>query len=283
LPSSLNRIFAGLRERRSLIGPVTPRRLALIFGCQGSGTTLLQRALDAHPRMVSLGEPHSYLYLRSGRARDRRAERAPLLNLEVPQVGHDPGSARIAALLDGGACGVYLFRDPRAIAASLSRLQHAGEQEGQVNVRPEVEVAALSRECGEEVPGDYPLWSPWRRCLHHINLKHWFYCTYLADRVLPVCYERLGQDPEPELRRLARHLGADFEPALLRRHTRREGRAARRTRRDDPNDARSPTAWRRRLTAGEVRDVETVCAEPLAFWEKGYRSRDLELHLWLAS
>src|SRR5437764_15362292 len=123
LSLSLARLLSERWERRRLIGPVDPGRLALTLGCQRSGTTLLHLALDAHPRVASLDEPDSYSFLRRGKARQRRVRHVARLNLKLPQMGYEPGGAAISALLTGGARGVYLYRDPRAVAASMWRLQ----------------------------------------------------------------------------------------------------------------------------------------------------------------
>lgn len=271
---TLTRLLSGRQERRRLVGRVDPSRLALTLGCQRSGTTLLHLALDAHPRVASLDEPDSYTFLRHGKSRHRPARHAARLNLKLPQMGYEPGGAQISALLSGGARGVYLYRDPRAVAASMSRLE-LKQQAGLWAERwPQVEVAALSRECGEEVPEDYERWSPWRRCLHHIRLKHWFYLAYLEGRVLPVCYERLVEDPEYWLRRIAGYLDIEFDGALLSHHARGTGIAVGGTRRDRPIDARSVRLWRKSLTAGQIREVEAACSEALSFWDAGYRASE---------
>src|SRR5204863_4172109 len=113
-----------------------------------------------------LDEPHSYEFLRQGRVRHRYARRATRLNLKLPQMGYKPGSAAIAALLAGGAQGVYLYRDPRAVATSLARLSL--RQGKWADLCPQDEVSSLAGECGQTVPPGYDRWSSWRRCLHHI-------------------------------------------------------------------------------------------------------------------
>ena len=276
---SLSMILS-LSRRRARTGLLTSRRVSLTLGCQRSGTTLLHLILDQHPEIASLDEPHSYEYLRRGRMRHRRAGRASLINLKLPQMGYEPASRVISDLLLAGAPGVYLFRDPRAVAASMIRFSRGRGTWAEVCTVPEV--AALSRECGEAIPCGYDRWSSWRKCLHHINLKHSFYRAYLAKSTLPLCYERLVEEPERCLRRIVAHLGLAFHPALMRHHVGGTGTAVGGTRRDRPIDRESVGAWRNSLTPGQISDVETICAGALAYWDAGYGSDVTESRLSVA-
>jgi hypothetical protein len=183
-------------------------------------------------------------------------------------MGAEPSGRRIRALLDAGAFGVYLYRDPRAVAASMMRLELP---EGRwAAIYPRREAAPLSRACGVALPPGYRGWSAWRFCLNHIALKHRFYLGYLAGpSTLPVCYERLVAQPEPWLRRVAAHLGLPFDAAMMAHHLDSRGEAAGGTRRDRAIDTASLDAWRAQLSPEQVLQVERACSEALAFWAAG--------------
>lgn len=243
-----------------------PERLILTLGCQRSGTTLLHLVLGQHPAVRSLDEPASYAFLRSGSAR-----RGPLINVKLPRMGSDPSAAHLRQLLEQGARGVYIYRDPRAVAASMMRLW---VPEGRwAAVFPREEVGSLSWECDRPVPEDYGSWSMWRMCLHHIDLKHRFYTHHLADTgVATICYEQLVADPARWVPQVAGALGLSFHPAMLQHHRAGRGQVMGGTRRNRPIDTASVDRWRAELTVPQVEAVNHLCAAPLAFWQQGFEA-----------
>jgi hypothetical protein len=249
--------------------PVDPQRLVLTLGCQRSGTTLVHLILDRHPQIVSLDEPDSYRFLRREREALRRAAGGGLISLKIPRMGEFPRLAQLRRLLDGGARGIFVYRDPHGVAASMMRLElDIGRWAA---IFPRREAPVLARACGLTLPEEFAAWSEWRLCLNHIALKHRFYRMHLAHYpLLNVCYERLVEQPRHWVDRIAEHLGLVPDQEMLEHHRHGTGEAMGGTRRDRPIDRHSLDGWQASLTAEQAAEVELYCAEPLAFWRAGY-------------
>ena len=85
-------------------------------------------------------------------------------------------------------------------------------------VFPRSEILPLSRACRLRPPAGWQEWSSWQFCLNHISLKARLYSLHLAGpAVLPVCYERLVEEPRNWLERIMTRSFGDVY-ALAGRH-----------------------------------------------------------------
>jgi hypothetical protein len=217
-----------------------------VVGCPRSGTTLLQRMLDAHPLLAVSNDPHfieSAPGVRNGRepaVTDELVEwllgyrafsRLGLDESVVREAATGAGSFRelVSAIYDAfgrargkelagektphyvrflpllhalfpGARIIHIIRDGRDVA--LSTLEWAGPEKG---------------------PGRFRLWAECPLAVSALSWR-WHVATGLRDgRALgglyrEIRYEDIAENPEPELRALADHLGLPFAHEMLEYH-----------------------------------------------------------------
>lgn len=125
---------------------------------------------------------------------------------------------------------VVLVRDPRAFLSSCKNYHRRGE--------------ATYRERYNPLPQSV-LWKSYMSALLEAERRPW------ADQVMRLRYEELVDDPEGTVRRLAAHVGVDFDPAMLDVETTNssfaeEGQASRGI------VASSRERWRTELTPTEI-------------------------------
>ena len=210
MPESTARSDRALRQPRF--------RLVFVVGVGRSGSTLLGRTLNMHPRVLCVGEM----------ARADRAMKAggscccgePLGECSfwrpfLPQLeaaGHydfrrftpglydsirqatgrdvvvDLSKSRVYRMTrrwrDGGEAYLFLVRDPRGVIASGLR-------------------------SGNDLESALRKHKKWMSRLQRFVAKK-------GDRALLVYYENFAGRPEPELRRICEFLGLEFAPAMLR-------------------------------------------------------------------
>jgi hypothetical protein len=138
-----------------------------------------------------------------------------------------------------GARFLWLFRDPRDVAASARKSVFSATHP--------VSSAELWRDQQAQA----------------------FAAEQTGSDVLRVRYEDLIREPEAEVRRICAFLGEDFEPAMLRYHetdeARRSGELAESWKRTAEPIARDNRGkYRKVLTDEEVRWIEGICAEGMA-------------------
>lgn len=252
-----------------------PNRVVLITGCQRSGTTMLNLALDSHPDVVGVDEY------------DFRAERMPDY-LEAPEFAPVvclklPGLASDLSFIQGipGVDVLWCLRDPRAVVASMVRLRlvldgepiswaahplgagralQAASQVG--GVAPDVmEVFRRFAEAASRPPKTWPL----NQLVTSAAL-----CWRLKNDLLPiydragiryrlVAYERLVHAPEAELRTLLGDLGLKWHDDVLRHHQLHHGWSVGHTDNTRAIDKGSLEKWREVLGPEALEIVRGVC------------------------
>lgn len=271
-------------------------RPVFIVGCPRSGTTLLQRLLDAHPDVAIAPET---FFMRRFWA--RRAEYGDLQrDAPFERLLHDlTATAAFAEMgLDADAFVAAAHRGDRSYPAifRLLLMQFAAQRGAHVvgektpnhvlhlpalrNFFPAARFIHLVRDpravaySWRSVP-----WSSgrlWR------DAEVWV--EYVAagraagsdrdDALLAVHFERLVRAPEATLRRICAHLALEYDPALLAFHERapetvnveREPWKANATRPIDPSAA---DRWRAALTPQQVATVEAVAGDEMRHWGYG--------------
>jgi Sulfotransferase family len=210
-----------------------------VVGCPRSGTTLLQRMLDHHPRLAVANDTH---FIPHG-IDDRSGEvDPPLTAAAVERVRTYRRFHRLGVSDDAVATAAAVARSyadfVRRLYDELARMRgkaYAGEKTpSYVRRLPllhglfpqarfvhiirdgrDVTLSALEWATETKGPGKLSLWRDepvavaalwWRR---HVEKGMSDGARLGTDRYREVRYERLVADPEPEMRRLARFLGLD--------------------------------------------------------------------------
>ncbi|HTA63977.1 MAG TPA: sulfotransferase [Xanthomonadaceae bacterium] len=225
------------------------RRPVFVIGLPRSGTTLLERMLAAHPRMVGVGEQRfaeagwKRALAASGQSHDTLPAQAideaaawhlRMLEQRVRHLGLPAGADRIVDkmpdnyLMAGwlcmafpGATIVHIRRDPRDVALSCWFAQFTGE------------VAWINE---------------LRHIAHRIEqhrrlMRHWR--ATIGERLIEIRYEDLVAEPETEARRILAASGMDWHPDVAAFAERRGyvGSASRQQVRE-PIHGRSLARWR---------------------------------------
>ncbi len=237
------RFFDRLRD-----AGVGDRRPVFVIGLPRSGTTLLERMLASHPRIIGVGEQsfarigfqhalaESGGLLQSLAARPVHAAAGWHLRMLEERVqrlaiGRD-GDRIVDKLPDNyllagwlrivfpGAAIIHCQRDPRDVALSCWQTQFARIQWG---FRLEHIAHRIEQ--------------------HRRLLRHWR--ATIGDHLTEIRYERLVADPESELRRALAAIGVDWDPDVLGFAGRKGfvGSASRHQVRE-PLHARSVERWR---------------------------------------
>ncbi|HEY2344941.1 MAG TPA: sulfotransferase [Xanthomonadaceae bacterium] len=232
------------------------RRPVFVIGLPRSGTTLLERMLAAHPRIVGVGEQrfaeigwkhalaacgqsHDAL---SGSAIDESAAwHLRMLEQRVRHLGLPADADRIVDkmpdnYLIAGWLGVvfphatiiHVQRDPRDVALSCWFAQFTGEAQW-IN-----ELRHIAHRIEQ----------------HRRLMQHWH--ATIGERLVEVRYENLVADPEAELRRLLAALGMEWHPDVVA-FAERAGYVATASRMQvrEPIHSRSLARWRNYAVALE--------------------------------
>lgn len=273
-------------------------RPVFVLGCPRSGTTLLQLMLHAHPRLAvppenryvlpayyrraewgDLGDPENRRRLaafvtgKGSRFRDfdldARAVRRQIvagpptlgsaLEIVMRCFAEANGAARwidkrpmyvhhvdVLGRLFPGAQFVHLIRDGRAACGSLLRMPwYHGDWRRAV--------------------------STWRLAMEHARAAR---IELGADRWFELHYEQLVIDPEPQLRRLCRFLGEEFDAAMLAPHEVKHEvvpeRKAHHANTAGPLLAERIESWRRELDPEQIAFMDACAGRELR--AAGYRT-----------
>lgn len=225
------------------------RRPVFVIGLPRSGTTLLERMLAAHPRIIGVGEQKfagdawKRALAASGGAHDRMTaatiEQAAVwhvqkLDKRVQHLGLAADADRIVdkmpdnyliagwlALTFPAGKIIHIQRDPRDVAISCWFSQFTGHT-GWIN-----ELRHIAHRIEQ----------------HRRILRHWR--AVLGDRLIEVRYEDLIGDPERELRRTLAALDLDWHPDVIA-FAQRQGYVATASRMQvrEPVHSRSLARWR---------------------------------------
>ena len=262
-------------------------RCFFIVGCARSGTTLLRVMLNRHSRIAIPTESLFIAdYLRCRRQLGPESMRRLLVReYEVGEWGLRPTPAELGVWdsvpgLLGGLHELYAQRAGKSIwGQKTPRLvRHLASL---AEAFPAARFVHIVRDPRAVV------WSLMRSPVHRGNAlygsRRWSldvgaarrFAAASAGRMLEIGYERLLAEPEATLRQVCRHLGIDFEPALLAADPPGEdeyeagfyGDVHRLIHRaPDPSRV---DAWRSGLSAEDLAVVEAICGQQMM--DYGYR------------
>jgi len=261
-----------------------PNRVILVTGCQRSGTTMLNLALDSHPDVVGVDEYE----FRIERMQDylQAPAFAPACSLKLPGRASDLGFIRAIP----GVRILWCLRDPRAVVASMVRLQlildgekiswaahpngagtalQAASRTG--GVPPDLgETCRRFAAAAAQPPASWPLDLLVTSAALCWRLKNDLLRVYdrAAIRYRMVIYEDLVREPEPQMRAILSDLGLKWHDDLLRHHQLHEGIAVGQTDKTRPIDTASLEKWREVLGPAQLEIVRAICgprAEALGY------------------
>ncbi len=264
-----------------------------IVGCPRSGTTLLQRMLDAHPDVAVA--PETFFVRRFWQRRDEYGDlaRDDAFARLLRDVTATPEFAEMG--LDAEAFVREAMQEERTYAAVFRRLlEQFGRRRGARVVGektpnhvlylptlhelfPEARFIHVVRDARAVANSWRSV--PWTSGRRWRDAEVWVEYvaagraaeSWLGEALYAVRFERLVRAPEAVLRRLCRMLELAFDPVMLAFHERtsravnvaREPWKANATQPVDPSAAER---WRRHLTPGEVAEVEAVAADEMRNW-----------------
>lgn len=219
--------------------------LALIVGCQRSGTTLLRLILDSHPAVATFEEPTAYDYWAEANLLARTVEagqvdgrvkfvfKTPCL---TEQLDRDDGIAtdlgyHVFPFSFGynGELLLFLVRDPRDVYLSLRKLKEESSGRDWIDLWPQYiddlyprritdfynryarELEIVRRGGTEGFAARAALY--WK-----IKTEAFFRYDALGYKMLLIIYEDLVTNPQRCLQRVTRFLGVPFAESMLRHH-----------------------------------------------------------------
>jgi Sulfotransferase family len=253
-----------------------PNRVILVTGCQRSGTTMLNLALDSHPDVVGVDED----VFRIERMQDYQEapEFAPAVALKLP--GRASDLAFIRAI--PGVRILWCLRDPRAVVASMVRLQLVLDGE-KISWAAHPLGAGTALEAASRTGGVAPdltetcrrfavaaAAQPPRAWPLDMLVTSAALCWRLKNDLLRVydqagigyrlvVYERLVNEPEAELRALLGELGLKWHDDVLRHHQLHRGWSVGHTDNTRPIDTGSLEKWREVLGPAQLDTVRSIC------------------------
>jgi hypothetical protein len=274
-------------------GPDDALPTVFIVGCPRSGTTLLQRMLDAHPAVAVAPETFFIRRFWTHRAtygdlqHDAAFERLLRDITATPafdEMGLDADAFRTAAQ-NGERSYAALFRlllrrfaDQRGAAVVGEKTpNHVLYLPTLHDFFPDARFIHLVRDPRAVVNSWRSV--PWSSGRVWRDAEIWVEYVAagraaapgLSEALQVVSFEDLVRAPERVLRRVCAHLTLDYDPAMVAFHERtpqtvnveREPWKANTTQPIDPSVAER---WRTALTPGQVVEVEAVAAEEMPHW-----------------
>ena len=214
-------------------------RPIVVLGCPRSGTTLLQVALHAHPRIAlppetwllvdAYRERQRFGDLRDPAARDRLADWV-LAKRKVRDLGLPPREVRSRIRTAPPTLGSALAAVLRAYAERFDKPRWGDKRPKYIRevavvrrLLPDAQFVHVVRDPRACVASLERV--PWWRRGPVVSLSTWMEAQAAGDhwrtRLGPdswheVRYEHLVSDPEPVLRQLCTFLGEDYDPAMAR-------------------------------------------------------------------
>lgn len=198
-------------------------RPVLIVGMPRSGTTLVERMLDAHPEVCGVGELEALRDIAVAVASSAKVptwlHTVPTLGRVAPAIGKTYLSAlerhvegeptRIVDKMPNNALHLGLVK----VALPKARVIWCLRDDD------DVALSCFSKPMQAGLPwaGTVEGIRAWQAGLERLR-QHWQ--AHLGERMITVRYEDVVHDTEREARRLIEHLGLDWDPAVLSPHER---------------------------------------------------------------
>ena len=274
-------------------GPDDALPTVFIVGCPRSGTTLLQRMLDAHPAVAVAPETFFIRRFWKRRAeygdlqRDAAFERLLRDITAMPEFGEMglDADAFTAAAQDAERSYATLFRLLLRQFTDQRTAQVVGEKTPNHvlylptlhDFFPDARFIHLVRDPRAVVNSWQSV--PWSSGRAWRDAEIWIEYVAAGRAAAPLIgealqvihFEELVRVPEQTLRRVCAHLALDYDPAMLAFHERtpqtvnveREPWKANTTQPIDPSVAEQ---WRSSLTPRQVAEIEAVAAEEMSRW-----------------
>lgn len=205
-----------------------------IVGCPRSGTTVVQQALNRHSRVVVPPETKFFYYFYGQSMTRQLAHLKRIngdLGIDLPPPERRIGNPADARTFYDRMAELCLQRRGRndALYFGDKTPEHTGHLHRIAEVFPEAKVVFLYRD-GRDVASSLSR-MPWMRCDLYTAMVIWLYyyrilLRWRESRPLDthfVRYEDLVRDPAAELEKLLRFLGLPYESQMAEGHGNREG------------------------------------------------------------
>ena len=271
-------------------------RPVFIVGCPRSGTTLLQRMLDAHPNVSIAPETFFIRRFWKHRAEHGDLQRDAAFERLLRDIMAMPEFEEMGLDADAFAAAA---RNTERLYAALFRLmlrQFAGQRGAQVvgektpnhvlylstlhGFFPEARFIHLVRDPRAVVNSWQSV--PWSSGRAWRDAEIWVEYvaagraaqSLLGEALLVVHFEALVRAPSDELRRVCNHLAIDFDPAMLAFHERMPqavdvAREPWKKNATQPIEPATADRWRTTLSPRHWAEVEAVAADEMRHWDYG--------------
>jgi len=259
-----------------------------IFGCPRSGTSLLTRMLDTHPNLAIPYESHFYNWAYPLIRRRDLSDASTRARLVAEMLRTDPMTMWTPPLSAAETLAAIPRHDPHGLFEGLMRAWTMREGKTRWGEKtpphtlwwrtilggfPDLQVIHLIRD-GRDVAlshkaapfGPKHVYQVARRWVEYLSAAEEAQAVLGEQAFLPVRYEDLLADPEPQLRRICAFLGEDFAPEMLTFYTDEtayptDGRNLRNLKR--PVLSNNTGKWRTQMSPRELRIFEALAGAEL--------------------
>jgi hypothetical protein len=257
------------------------RRTAFVVGCQRSGTTLFRFLLGARQDVRSIDEEAAYPILTGQQPRPDDDDR--LVVYKIPRFAEQLLLPDVCDELFGthptfyrGEPGVFVVRDPRDVVASMCTLRANDDTswiEAYGRVMIEHRMAARPEQMQAHADRVDELqrrnWPAHLTAALYWSIRNAALPDYVAAGLplLPIGYDALVREPDPELQRICAQLEVPFDPRMLHHQEQQHDQldaAGFAIGNSDPKraiDATSVGRYRQALTPAQIDEVEQRTGE----------------------
>jgi hypothetical protein len=205
-----------------------------IIGCPRSGTTMVQQALNRHPR-IAIPPETKFFFSFFGQPRKCQVRHIARLNADL-NIQLPTPAARIATEAEGRAfyesmARQYIERSPKQDIAYFGEKtpEHTGHLPSIRRMFPDAKIVVLYRD-GRDVASSLTR-MPWMSSSLYANFAIWLYYHAIVERAKAEApgnlyfarYEDIVADPRRELTGILRFLDLPYESAVAEGQGNREG------------------------------------------------------------
>lgn len=218
---------------------IDERRVFFVVGCQKSGTTWVQRLLDAHPRIACGGEGNFcdlILTLFKQAAEQYRNIQAQRREIDLEIAFNDDDLAASVRLITDGLLAQYLRRtaEPASIiavgdktpehAGFIPLLEHLYPNARFIHIIRDGRDAAVSGWAHKHREDEAVAFESFADYADYFAEKHWVWnikaarqgANAVPGRYLEIRYEALHTHPEEEMKKVLDFLGVDADDESIR-------------------------------------------------------------------